>query len=83
MTWYGNNLLTFYFNGIKMAPPINQGEKMRVDRKMTWLDSAAIAIAAGMLSSDEFARSGKYEIARWSYDMAEAMLEETIRREEV
>jgi len=55
---------------------------MRVDHKMSWLDSAAIAIAAGMLSSDEFARSGKYEIARWSYDMAEAMLEETIRREE-
>lgn len=54
---------------------------MKVDHNMTWLDGAAIAIAAGMLSSDEFARSGKYEIARWSFDMAEAMLDEKLKRE--
>ena len=54
---------------------------MKVNISTSWIDNAAIAIAAGMLSSDEFARSGKYEIASWSYDIAEAMLEEKIKRE--
>jgi len=64
-----------------MSPPINKGKKMKVNISTSWIDNAAIAIAAGMLSSDEFARSGKYEIASWSYDIAEAMLEEKIKRE--
>jgi len=64
-----------------MSIQINKGEKMKVDHAMTWLDGAAIALAAGILSNEESGRIGKYDISRYAYDIAEAMLEEKIKRE--
>ena len=79
MTWHGNNLLTLYFSGSTMNPPLNEGIKM--DHNMTWVDGAAIAMAAGILANEESGRIGKYDISRWAYDIAEAMLEEKMKRE--
>ena len=81
MTWHGNNLLTLYFDGSTMSIQINKGEKMKVDHDMTWLDGAAIAMAAGILANEESGRIGKYDISRYAYGIAEALLEEKLKRE--
>lgn len=52
-----------------------------MDHNMTWVDGAAIAMAAGILANEESGRIGKYDISRWAYDIAEAMLEEKMKRE--
>lgn len=51
------------------------------DKPMSWLDVAALSIANGLLSHEQNGQIGKYDLARWSYDMAEAMLEEKLKRE--
>jgi len=52
-----------------------------IDAPVTWLDAAALSLANGMLSHEQNGQISKYDLARWSYDMAEAMLEEKLRRE--
>ena len=54
---------------------------MKVDHDMTWLDGAAIAMAAGILANEESGRIGKYDISRYAYGIAEALLEEKLKRE--
>jgi len=51
------------------------------DAPVTWLDAAAFSAANGMLSHEQNGQISKYDLARWSYDIAEAMLEEKLRRE--
>jgi hypothetical protein len=47
----------------------------------TWVDEAAMKIAQAMVTNEESHRSSKYEIARWSYDIAYALLDEKTKRE--
>jgi hypothetical protein len=53
-----------------------------IDAPVTWLDAAALSLANGMLSHEQNGQISKYDLARWSYDMAETMMYEKLKREQ-
>jgi len=57
--------------------------EMRVDHNLSWIDGAAIAVAAGLAESvvSQEGEDGRYELARLAYNIAEALFEEKKKRE--